>query len=165
MTFTAQLIDDDGEDVERAGIEIRVEYLQGREGVGMDPRDLRSYVNTHELEGVTDESGQVSFTVIGPDDNRRINGQFRADDVRFFPEDLEEQKEDVYWVEEEPVLTSAGVAVPVYVVAGTKSSVRSTVYLYDQYGDSHQSHRSQQAVITIGLVEVDDNDDPIVGSQ
>ena len=150
VTFTAQLIDEDGEDVERAGIEIRVEYLQGQEGVDMDPRDLRSYVNTHELEGVTDESGQVSFTVIGPDDNRRINGQFRADDVRFFPEDLEEQKEDVYWVEEEPVLTSAGVAVPVYVVAGTKSSVRSTVYLYDQYGDSHQSHRSQQAVITIG---------------
>ena len=92
VTFVAQLIDDDGEDVARAGIEIRVEYRQGKEGrEGTVPRDLRSYVNSHEFEGETDENGQVSFTVEGPDDNRRINDQTRADDVVFVAEDLPEE--------------------------------------------------------------------------
>ena len=72
--------------------------------------------------------------------------------------------EDVYWVEEEPVLTTSGVVSPVYVIAGSKSAVRSTVYLYDQYGDTHQSHRTQKADITIGEPAHDDNGAAIVRS-
>ena len=34
---------------------------------------------------------------------------------------------------------------------------RSTVYLYDQYGDSHQSNRAQKAVLTIGPDSEADN--------
>ena len=148
VTFTAQLIDEDKSDVKRAGIEVRVEYRQGKEGEG-DHRDLRSYVNTHEAELETDENGQVSFTVSGPADNRRISTQFRADDIVFAAEDLMETAEDIYWVEEEPVLTTTSVKSPVYVIAGNKTAVRTTVYLYDQYGDPHQSHRAQQAEIVI----------------
>ena len=150
VTFTAQLKDEDGSDVKRAGISVRVEYRQGDEGQsGVDARDLRSYVNTHEAELETDENGQVSFTVSGPADNRRIPDQFRADDIVFAAEDLEEEPEDIYWVEEEPVLTTTSVKSPVYVIAGTKTAVRTTVYLYDQYGDPHQSHRAQKAAIAI----------------
>ena len=61
VTFTAQLIDDDDADVARAGIEVRVEYLQGAEGADGEVREARDYVNTHEAELETDENGQVSF--------------------------------------------------------------------------------------------------------
>ena len=164
VTFTAQLIDEDGSDVKRAGIEVRIEYRQGKEGAdGVDPRDLRSYVNTHEAELETDENGQVSFTVSGLADNRRIDTQFRADDIVFVAEDLEEMPEGIYWVEEEPVLTTTSVKSPVYVIAGNNTAVRTTVYLYDQYGDPHQSHRAQQAEITIATTidETVDTDESV----
>ena len=60
----------------------------------------------------------------GLDDNRRVDGQTRADDVRFFAEDLAEASEDILWVEETPELTSTSVTSPVYVIAGTNSAVQ-----------------------------------------
>ncbi|MDE0232809.1 MAG: S-layer homology domain-containing protein [bacterium] len=155
VTFTAQLVDRNDDPVQRAGISIRVEYRQGDEGVvevdtaAVDPRDLRSLVNTHAAVEETDENGQVSFTVEGPTDNRRLSDQIRADDILFISSGLTDGTASVLWVEETPVLTSTSVESPVYVMAGTSSSVRSTVYLWDQYGNSHQSHRSQKAQIAI----------------
>ena len=151
VTFTAQLKDEDGSDVKRAGIGVRVEYLQGRQGAtaDVDPRDLRNYANTHAAEGETDENGQFSFTVQGPADDRRVNDQIRADDILFIVDDLDDGTGSILWVEEDPVLTSTTVESPTYVLAGASSGVRTTVYLWDQYGDPHQSHRSQKAVIAI----------------
>ncbi|MDE0602747.1 MAG: S-layer homology domain-containing protein [bacterium] len=154
VTFTAQLEDEDGNDVKRAGIAVRVEYLQGREGAtpddtGTNPRDLRNFANTHAAEGETNENGQFSFTVQGPADDRRNDDQIRADDILFIVDGLEDGTGSILWVEEDPALTSTTVESPVYVLAGASSAVRTTVYLWDQYGDPHQSHRSQKAVIAI----------------
>ena len=160
VTFTAQLVDEDGSAVKRAGIAVRVEYRQGAEGMD-EPRDERDYVNSHEAELETNEDGQVSFTVSGPADNTKIDGQTRADDVVFNAAGLSAVEDDVFWVEEDPVLTTTSIESPVYVLAGASSAIRSTVYLYDQYGDPHQSHRDQKAVITIGNSKIGDpqNDD------
>ena len=158
VTFTAQLKDDGGGDVKRAGIEVRVEYRQGAETDG--PRDSRGYVNSHEAVLETDENGQVSYTIQGPADNTRVHTQSRADDIVFVAKDLDEASEDVYWVEDDPVLTTSTIEVPTYVLAGSSSSVRATVYLWDQYGNPHQSHRSQKAVITIGADAVETVTDP-----
>ncbi len=158
VTFTAQLIDEDKADVKRAGIEVRVEYRQGAETDG--PRDSRGYVNSHEAVLETDENGQVSYTIEGPADNTRVHDQSRADDIVFAAKDLPEAPEDVYWVEDDPVLTTSTIEVPTYVLAGSSSSVRATVYLWDQYGNPHQSHRSQKAVITIGAAAVETVTDP-----
>ena len=158
VTFTAQLKDDADADVKRAGVKVRVEYRQGAETDG--PRDSRGYVNSHEAELETDENGQVSYTIQGPTDNRRVTNQTRADDILFEVEGLPTGSEDVYWVEEDPVLTTSTLELPTYVVAGTSSSIRATVYLWDQYGNPHQSHRSQKAVITIGADAVPTVTDP-----
>ncbi len=165
VTFTAQLQDEDGADVKRAGIAVRVEYLQGSEGTGtgnagddgVNPRDLRNFANTHAAEGVTDDNGQFSFTVQGPADDRRVSDQIRADDILFIVDGLEDGPGSILWVEEDPVLTSTTVESPTYVLAGASSGVRTTVYLWDQYGNPHQSHRSQKAEITIGDNTVADN--------
>ncbi len=158
VTFTAQLKDDDNADVKRAGVEVRVEYRQGAETDG--PRDSRGYVNSHEAELETDANGQVSYTIQAPADNRRVTTQTRADDIVFDVDGLPEASEDVYWVEEDPVLTTSTLELPTYVVAGSSSSIRATVYLWDQYGNPHQSHRSQKAVITIGADAVPTVTDP-----
>ena len=62
VTFTIQLRNmEQNVNVERAGVKFRVRYDQG-------PETGRSYTNTHEDELVTDDMGQVSFTVTGPTD-------------------------------------------------------------------------------------------------
>ena len=156
VTFTAQLIDVNDDPVAREGIEVRVEYRQGSETEG--PRDSRSYVNTHEAELETDENGQVSFVVEGPSDDRRSDNQTRADDILFASDGLEDQEDDVYWVEETPVLTTDSLGVPAYLVA-TEPTISATVYLWDQYGNSHRSNGNQKVMITVDQGATGEDDD------
>ncbi len=148
VTFTAQLKDADGEDVARSGIEVSVEYRQGAETAD-DARNQRSYVNTDEATLETDDNGQVTFTVEGPTDDRRIDDQRREDDIVFSSDDMISARDDVHWVEETPVLTSDGVDLRDYVLAGNPS-VGATVRLYDQYGNPHRSNSNQKVEIEIG---------------
>ena len=155
VTFTAQLIDSNQSAVERPGVSIRVEYERGPDGD-------RSYTNTHEAILVTDDKGQVSYTVTGPSDNTKVNDQTRADDIKFIELDSDgakvpdhEDDGDVYWVEEDPVLTTDRLSTADYLLETSSGSVGAFVYLYDQYGNPHRSHSSQQVVITID----DDNND------
>ncbi|MXZ24583.1 MAG: hypothetical protein F4Y80_06875, partial [Caldilineaceae bacterium SB0665_bin_21] len=62
VTFTVQLTSDEAGDVARPGVQFRVEYRQGPEAAD-DPRDIRTYVNTHEDLLTTDEDGKVTFTI------------------------------------------------------------------------------------------------------
>ena len=148
VTFTAQLVDGDGDDVARSGVEVSVEYRQGAETAD-DARNQRSYVNTDEATLETDDNGQVTFTVEGPTDNTRIDDQRREDDIVFSSKDLMDAMDDVHWIEDTPVLTSDSVDLRDYVLAGNPS-VGATVRLYDQYGNSHRSDSNQKVQITIG---------------
>ena len=147
VTFTVQLRNMDANtNVERSGVKFRVKYEQGPEGT-------RSYTNTHEDELVTDDMGQVSFTVTGPTDGKGDNS--RTDDIQF--DELHPVTgsmvrmvtEDINWVEEIPVLTKTTLETPTYVLDGNPS-VNAIVRLWDQYGNSHRSRAGQTAAITIG---------------
>ncbi len=147
VTFTIQLRNmEQNVNVERSGVKFRVRYDQG-------PETGRSYTNTHEDELVTDDMGQVSFTVTGPTDTSSDNS--RLDDITF--EELHPVTgnvvrttlEDVNWVEEIPVLTKTTLETPTYVLDGNPS-VGAVVRLWDQYGNSHRSRSGQTATITIG---------------
>ena len=155
VTFTAQLKEDPmggGKDVARSGVSIRVEFNQGS-----------SYRNTHEDTLTTDDDGKVSFTVSGPDDNRRDNAQSRADTIRFVELDSGGSATDrdgdgsVYWVEETPVLTDSKLSVADYVLEGSSVSVGAVVFLYDQYGNPHRPWSGQMASITIGESTAEDS--------
>ena len=156
VTFTAQLVDENQSAVARAGVEIRIQYEQGPEGD-------RSYINTHEETKLTDENGQVSYTVTGPSDDPKDDEQTRADDITFIEVGTDRYGEDdVYWVEKAPVLTSDSLGKAAYLLQSSSGSVSATVYLYDQYGNAHRSHNSQKVNITI---EDDDSDTDSAGSE
>ena len=70
VTATATLKDEDGNTVEREGVNIRVHYRRGS-----------SYTNTHEVTLATDEEGMVSYSVTGPSNTSATND--RADIVEF----------------------------------------------------------------------------------
>ena len=146
VTFTVQLRNMDANaDVARAGVKFRVKYERG-------PSDGRTYTNTHEAELVTDDMGQVSFTVTGPTNTSSDNS--RMDDITFSELRAngtvrESVMEDVNWVEEIPVLTKTTLETPTYVLDGNPS-VSAIVRLWDQYGNSHRSRAGQTATITIG---------------
>ena len=162
VTATAQLLDDDDKNVERAGVSIRVEYRQGEITAGA--RDSRSYVNTHEATLVTDDDGSVSFSVSPPANSTRVDDQERKDSVWFI--ELDSNGNDtsrdaevlIHWIEETPVLTSDSLDMPVYVLADNPS-VGTTVRLWDQYGNSHRSNSNQKVEITYTDSETGDDDD------
>jgi hypothetical protein len=144
VTFTVQLRNRGANaDVERAGVKFRVRLERGT-----------GYINTHESELVTNDEGQVSFTVTGPTDTSSDNS--RMDDIRFdelHPKtgaSVRNIMEDINWVEEIPVLTKTTLETPTYVLAGNPS-VNAVVRLWDQYGNSHRSRAGQTAQITIGV--------------
>ncbi len=147
VTFTVQLRNMEANaNVERAGVKFRVRYDQG-------PADGRTYTNTHEDELVTDDMGQVSFTITGPTNTSGNNS--RMDDIVFTELDANGNPtqrtamEDINWVEEIPVLTKTTLETPTYVLDGNPS-VNAIVRLWDQYGNSHRSRAGQTATITIG---------------
>ena len=149
VTFTVQLRNMEANaDVERSGVKFRVRYDQG-------PEAGRSYTNTHEDELVTDDKGQVSFTITGPTDNPKVSTDSRLDDIVFSElhpttgNVVRTVNEDINWVEEIPVLTKTTLEVPTYVLDGNPS-VNAVVRLWDQYGNSHRSRAGQTATITIG---------------
>ena len=145
VTFTVQLRNSEvNANVERAGVKFRIQYQRGS-----------GYTNTHEDEQVTNDMGQVSFTVNAPTDTKADNS--RNDDITF--SELHPVTgavvtagvvmEDVQWVEEIPVLTKTTLETPTYVLAGNPS-VSALVRLWDQYGNPHRSRAGQTADITIG---------------
>ena len=154
VTFTIQLRNDEANvNVERAGVKFRVRLDQG-------PETGRSYTNTHEDELVTNDEGQVSFTITGPTNTSSDNS--RLDDILF--EELDSDgnvanstSEDINWVEEIPVLTKTTLETPTYVLNGNPS-VNAVVRLWDQYGNSHRSRAGQSADITIGTDDTDDDE-------
>ena len=166
VTATAQLKDTNGNDVERAGISIRVEYRQG--AIDEGPRDSRSYVNTDEDTLVTGDDGSVEFAVSPPGDSTRVNDQARTDSVVFVELDSDGDDTDrttevtIHWIEETPVLSSDSIDAPVYVLAD-EPSVGTTVRLWDQYGNSIRSHPRQQVAITYTDSETGE-DEPTVKS-
>ncbi len=146
VTFTVQLKNMAAGNVERAGVKFRVKYEQG-------PTDGRTYTNTHEADLVTNDMGQVSFTITGPTDTSGNNS--RMDDIVFTelrPNGSSAGRmatEDINWVEDIPVLTKTTLETPTYVLDGNPS-VSAVVRLWDQYGNSHRSRAGQTATITIG---------------
>ncbi len=145
VTFTVQLSNMEAGNVERAGVKFRIRYDQ-------DPVAGRTYTNTHEAERVTNEEGQVSFTITGPTNTSGDNS--RMDDIVFSELRAngtvrDTAMEDINWVEEIPVLTKTTLENPTYVLDGNPS-VSAVVRLWDQYGNSHRSRAGQTATITIG---------------
>jgi hypothetical protein len=154
VTFTVQLTNDPAGDVARPGVQFRVEYRQGPETAD-EPRDTRTYVNTHEDLLTTDDDGKVTFTITGPTPNPDVSGQARNDDLVFSELHpvtgavVRTVTEDVAWSEEVLVLRKTTLEVPTYVLAGNPS-IGAVVRLWDQYGNSHRSRRGQDVDITIG---------------
>ena len=163
VTATAQLKDENGNDVERSGVSIRVEYRQGEYATG-DARNQRAYVNTNEAILVTGDDGSVSFAVVAPANSTRVNDQERKDSVVFV--ELDSKGNDtkrtdevkIHWIEETPVLTSDSIDKSVYVLAD-KPSIGTTVRLWDQYGNSHRSNSNQKVSVTYTDSEEGDDAD------
>ena len=159
VTYTVQLVDDDGSNVERADIEIDVGY------------DIGRYKNTLEADLVTDDSGQVDFTVDGPV-NTRSTRDDRNDEITFTGyhpgqarDVIEEETKNIRWTEGSTVLTTSILEVDDYVLERRdEAKVNAVVRLYDQYGNSHRSHSTQKVVINIGRTDHADDaqEDPDV---
>ncbi len=151
VTYTVQLVDDDGSNVERADIEIDVGY-----------NIIGSYKNTLEADLVTGDSGQVDFTVDGPV-NTRSTKDDRNDEITFTGyhpgqarDVIEEETRNIRWTEGSTVLTTSILEVDDYVLERRgEAKVNAVVRLYDQYGNSHRSHSTQKVVINIGITDHD----------
>ena len=160
VTYTVQLVDDDGSNVERADIEIDVGY------------DIGRYKNTLEADLVTDDSGQVDFTVDGPV-NTRSTKDDRNDEITFTGyhpgqarDVIEEETRNIRWTEGSTVLTTSILEVDDYVLERRgEAKVNAVVRLYDQYGNSHRSHSTQKILINIGTTDHDVTDGPDADAQ
>ena len=145
VTYTVQLIDEDGADVERADIEIDVGYSSG------------SYNNTLEGDLVTNDEGQIEFTVTAPN-NTGSNNDDRSDGLTFTGfhpgqgrKVIEVETRNIRWAERPTVLTTSILSVDDYVLERRdEARVSAVVNLYDQYGNSHRSHSSQKVLVAIG---------------
>ena len=141
VTATATLKDEDGNTVEREGVDIRVHYRRGS-----------SYTNTHEVILPTDEEGMVSYSVTGPSNTSGTND--RADIVEFVELDSDGAATDrtavlrIHWIEEATFLASDTITLPTYVLEGTPS-VSIKVHQWDQYGNPYRSHSKQQTEVTV----------------
>ena len=148
VTYTVQLVDDDGSNVERADIAIETEYRAA------------SYRNTLEADDVTDDKGQYTFEVVGPV-NTRSTRDDRNDTVLFTGyhpgqarDVIEVETRNIRWTEGSTVLTTSVLEVDDYVLERRgEAKVNAVVRLYDQYGNSHRSHSTQKVVINIGTTD------------
>jgi len=137
VTLTAQLSNREDGNVERAGVKFRVSIVHST-----------GYTNSRQAEEVTNEKGQVSYTVDAPTSGTRV------DTVRFvelLPSGAPAGRNaewKINWVAEHPVLTSTTLETPTYVLAGNPR-VSATVRLWDQYGNPHRSRNGQVVRITI----------------
>ena len=145
VTYTVQLVDEDGANVERADIEIDVGYM------------TPGYNNTLEGDLVTDDKGQIEFTVTAPN-NSGSNYDDRPDGVTFTGyhpgqgrKVIETEARNIRWAERRTVLTTSILSVDGYVLERRGDGrVNAVVKLYDQYGNSHRSHSSQKILVAIG---------------
>ena len=144
VTITVTLRDEDNNDVEREGVSIRVDYQHDRSG--------GAYVNTDQETLTTDENGQVSYTITGPENTSATND--RGDSVTFVELDSDGEATDrtatvrVHWIEETAFLASDSITVPPYIEAGNRS-VKIQVHQWDQYGNPYRSHSRQKTDITV----------------
>jgi len=137
VTLTAQLNNSDAGKVERAGVKFRVSIVQAP-----------GYTNSRQAELVTDEKGQVSYTVDAPTSGDRVD---TVTFVELLPSGATAGRDaewKINWVAEHPVLTKTTLETPTYVLAGNPL-VSATVRLWDQYGNPHRSRNGQTVTITI----------------
>ncbi len=169
VTLTAQLVDDTGEPVAKAGVEVSLTVMQGENTLHPGPASMK-----------TDDDGRVTYTTSGPkstkgntDPDRTDTVQFEADvngdgDVGDAADTASEPSEDVTatieWTDSNPTLvTIAEVAdvsqaavgkgvgsTPDYALRNSKNEVtiRATVTFYDQYGNP--TGKGNSVLITIG---------------
>ena len=146
VIYTVQLVDEDRDNVERADIEIDVGLVAG------------TYRNTLEADLVTNEKGQIEFTVTAPN-NSGSNNDDRSDTVTFTGYHPGKGRKvidapanrGIRWAERPTVLTTTVLSVDDYVLERRdEARVNAVVTLYDQYGNSHRSHSSQKVLIAIG---------------
>ena len=156
VTYTVQLVDEDRDNVERADIEIDVGLVAG------------TYRNTLEDDLVTNDKGQIEFTVTAPN-NSGSNNDDRSDTVTFTGYHPGKGRKvidapanrGIRWAERPTVLTTTVLSVDDYVLERRdEARVNAVVKLYDQYGNSHRSHSSQKVLIAIGS-NTDENDGQI----
>ena len=145
VTFTAQLVSIDGEEVVRPDVTVEV----GVARVG--------YSNAKESVLTTNHKGRTTYVVEGPEDTSN-GAQVRVDTITFTTllpsgETIGSPVvETINWVEEDSMVSGSKISSVVdYVVLRKDSAtIRVAVQLYDQYGNPHRSYRNQTASITIG---------------
>ncbi len=175
VTYTVQLRTADADaahDVARAGASIRVQVSKGNPPTS---------VNTTTYE--TDEDGQVTFTVEGPEDDPDVdpdpdNSNASADDrtdtilITYVPgdpaapimgDDLTDTRMILWREAPSAVTTAVATAGSSYVIveADGDARVSASVTYYDQYGDAHRQERGQTSQIDFtGNPPAADGDDP-----
>jgi hypothetical protein len=134
VTYTVQLVDDDGDAVAKSGVEIGVAVVQGEATLYPAPADL-----------VTDDDGQATYTTGGPKSTKGSDDADREDTVTFTADvdddaDTDDQTSanTINWDDADAVLTSGEGSAPSYSVMNSKDEVtiRASVTLYDQYGNT-----------------------------
>ena len=139
VTYTVQLVDDDGGSVAKSGVEISVAENRG----GSSP----VFPAHAPLE--TDDDGQVTFTAGGPESTKGNTDALRVDTVTFSSDVNEDnttgnaqtsetQENTINWSDTDAVLTSGMGSAPAYAVLNSKDEVtiRGSVTFYDQYGNT-----------------------------
>ena len=154
VTFTVQLVDEllgAGDDVARSGVEITV-------GISESSSGSVDFASTNVATLTTDEDGQATYTVEGPEDDADVDTQERTDTVTFKSDGLVDETGKAIWVEAVPVTTKAAGTAPAYVVLDDgDATVSASVAFYDQYGDTIRGIVGQKAGIdfTVGAGSAD----------
>ena len=182
--------DADAKDVARAGIEITVAVTRTVDD-GLDSDDLRDVVfsSTDVTTLTTDDDGTATFVVDAPEDDDDVDDvqAVRADNtaepavVAVDAADLENRNDEItfthkdggagdladalvtiQWKENNPVTTSASSSAAAYVIPDKSDIViRTSVTLYDQYGNGfREAGVGQMAAIDIGT-DIDDDTDNV----
>ncbi|MDE0231683.1 MAG: S-layer homology domain-containing protein [bacterium] len=154
VTVTVQLRDntDDtvAKDVKRSGVPITVRLTQAAGGNTV-------FDNTNAAQLTTDDDGKASFTVAGPTPDSDDDAQARIDTVAFtyggnVTTITAAVTYVINWIEVAPELESSDGDAPDYVLSETDDevSVRGTMTLYDQYGDTFRAVGGSTVTITLG---------------
>ena len=138
VTYTVQLVDGSGADVAKSGVEISVAVVEGGSARYPGPAPFK-----------TDDEGQATYTTDGPKSTKGAIDDARVDTVTFTSDvdgsgavgdaDTGETSENtINWSDDDAALTSAKGSAPSYAVMNSKDEVtiRATVTLYDQYGNT-----------------------------
>ena len=139
VTHTVQLVDGSGDPVARSGVKIGVTWEQDLAAVdgGTDPEEVEVYPAPADL--VTDDDGQATFTTSGPTSTKDTDAE-RVDTITFTAKDDDitaPVERMIQWRDTDPTTTTAVRSAPAYVLrASGKVTVRASVTLYDQYGNT-----------------------------